>query len=343
MKAAIFKAQGVVVCEEVEKPTIEHSTDAIVRVVRACVCGSDLWWYRDGGKEPGQVGHEGIGVIETVGDDVKDFKPGDFVVIPFRLGDGTCVNCRKENRANCAHASGYGTGQAQFARVEWADGSLYKIPAGSYSDEQLASLLTLSDVMGTGYHAAISAEVKAGDTVAVIGDGAVGLCAVIAAKMLGAEKIILMSRHEDRQALGREFGATDIVAERGEKGIAQTNALTTEQQGVDAVLECVGTNDALQTAFAIAAPGAMIGTVGLPHDVEVPFLDIFFRNVGIHGGPAPTRTYAPLLLDAVLKGDINPGKVFTLSTDLDHIAEAYAAMDERRAIKSLLKVSELEG
>lgn len=340
MKAAIFKKPGVVVCEDIDKPTIQNSTDVIVRVVRACVCGSDLWWYRDGGKEPGQVGHEGIGVVETIGDDVKEFKPGDFVIIPFRLGDGTCVNCRKGNRANCAHASGYGTGQAEFARVELADGSLYKIPAGTYSDEQLASLLTLSDVMGTGYHAAVSADVKTGDTVAVIGDGAVGLCAVIAAKLLGAEKIILMSRHADRQTLGREFGATDIVAERGEEGAAKVKALTAENQGADAVIECVGTNESMQTAFAVAAPGAMVGTVGLPHDVQVPFFDLFFRNVGVHGGPAPTRTYAPLLLDAVLKGEINPGKVFTFTTDLDHIDEAYDKMDKREAIKSLIKVSE---
>ena len=341
MKAAIFRRPGVVIVEKRDKPTIQTSTDAIVRIVCACVCGSDLWWYRDGGRQPGQVGHEGIGVIETVGSDVKDFKPGDFVIIPFQLGDGTCVNCLKGNRANCSHGSGYGTGQAEFARVAWADGSLYKIPAGNYSDEQLASLLTISDVMGTGYHAAVGAEVKVGDTVAVVGDGAVGLCGVIAAKMLGAKEIILMSRHEDRQALGREFGATKIVTERGEEGARNVKALTAENQGVDAVLECVGTNESMQTAFAIAAPGAMIGVVGLPHDVQVPFSDLFFRNVGVHGGPAPTRTYAPILLDAVLKGEINPGKVFTFTTDLDHIAEAYDKMDKREAIKSLVKVSEL--
>lgn len=341
MKAAIFKEAGVMAVEERPMPTIQKPTDAIVRVVRACVCGSDLWWYRDGGKEPGQVGHEGIGVIETVGDAVSDFAPGDFVIIPFRLGDGTCANCKKGNRANCVQHGGYGTGQAEYARVELADGSLYKIPDGKYSEDQLKSLLTLSDVMGTGYHAAVSAEVKKGDTVAVIGDGAVGLCGVIAARMLGAEKIILMSRHEDRQKLGREFGATDIVAERGDEGVAKVKALTADEAGVDATLECVGTNESMQTAFAVAAPGAIVGTVGLPHDVEVPFMDLFFRNVGFHGGPAPTRTYAPLLLDAVLKGEINPGKVFTFTTDLDHIAEAYEKMDKREAIKSYITVSEV--
>ena len=220
MKAAIFKQPGLVVCENIDKPTIQQPTDAIIRVVRACVCGSDLWFYRGISEMPSgsQVGHEGIGVVDQVGEGVKNFKPGDFVIIPFGLSDGTCANCRAGRQTNCLHGDWYHTGQSEYSYVPLADGSLYKIPDGNYSDEQLASILTVSDVMGTGYHAAVMARVKPGDIVAVVGDGAVGLCGVIAAKMLGAKRIILMSRHDDRQALGREFGATDVIPERGEAG-----------------------------------------------------------------------------------------------------------------------------
>jgi len=344
MKAAIYRGKGQIVVEERDKPAVQDATGAVIRVVRACVCGSDLWFYRgiDSDREPGsQVGHEGIGVIEEVGSNVKNFQPGDFVIIPFGLSGGTCANCRAGRQTNCLHGGWYGTGQAEYSYVPLADGSLYKIPAGDYTDDQLKSLLTLSDVMGTGYHAAKMAQVKSGQTVAVVGDGAVGLCAVIAAKMLGAERIILMSRHEDRQALGREFGATDIVAERGAEGEAKVKALCEEGVGVDAVMECVGNDASMQTAFNIARPGAIVGTVGVPHDVHVPFAKIFFASVGVHGSPAPTRAYVPELLDAVLTGAINPGRVFTYETDLDHIAEAYAKMDQRQAIKSLIRVSEV--
>lgn len=343
MKAAIYRGVKNIQLEEIDKPVLEKDSDAIVRIVRACVCGSDLWFYRgDDDKEIGsQCGHEGIGVVEEVGDAVSDFAPGDFVIIPFGLGCGKCANCRTGHQTNCTTLKFYGTGQSEYARIENANGSLFKIPAGNYNESQLKSILTVSDVMGTGYHAAIMAQVKRGDTVAVVGDGAVGLCAVIAAKMLGAKRIILMSRHEDRSQLGKEFGATDIVPERGEEGEAKVRALTEDGVGVDAVLECVGSNASMQTAFRIARAGAIVGTVGVPHEIEVPFQQIFFSTVGVHGGPAPTRAYAPLLLNAVLKGEINPGKAFTFETNLDNISEAYAKMDKREAIKSYLKVSPL--
>lgn len=345
MKAAIFKKPGVIAVEERNKPTIENPGDAVVRIVRTCVCGSDLWWYRGIDSErmaaDSQIGHEGIGVVDAVGTEVTAFMPGDFVIIPFGLSCGTCANCRAGRQTNCTQGTWLGNSQSEYAYVPLANGSLTKIPDGTYTEEQLASLLTLSDVMGTGYHAAVSAGVKPGDAVAVVGDGAVGLCGVIAAKMLGAKRIVAMSRHADRQALAREFGATDIVAERGDEGVAKAKELTEEGVGFDAVLECVGSDLSMQTAIKLARPGAMVGTVGVPHDVNIPFPQIFFGSVGIHGGPAPSRAYADTLLQAVLAGEINPGKVFTLTTDLDHIADAYAAMNERRAIKSLVKVSEL--
>ena len=343
MKAAIFTKPGQIDVAELDKPELQTPTDAIVRIVRTCVCGSDLWFYRGADAKPAgeQCGHEGIGVIEAVGEDVTNLAPGDFVIIPFGLGCGVCANCRADRQTNCVRLAFYGSGQAEYARIVNAPGSLYKIPAGQYSDEQLASLLTISDVMGTGYHAAAMARVKPGDVVAVVGDGAVGLCGVIAAKMLGAARIVLMSRHADRQTLGREFGATDIVPERDAEGVANAKSITDEGVGFDAVLECVGSNQSVQTALQLARPGAMVGTVGVPHDVEIPFQQMFFGSVGIQGGPAPTRAYMPTLLDAVLSGDINPGRVFTFSTDLDYINEAYEKMDKRQAIKSLIVVSEL--
>ena len=228
-------------------------------------------------------------------------------------------------------------GQGEAVRVPLADGTLVKVPSPGHSDKTLASLLTLSDVMCTGHHAAVSAGVKKGDTVAVIGDGAVGLCAIIAAKRLGAERIIALSRNPARQKLAREFGATDILAERGQEANEAVLELT-DGVGVDAALECVGTNEAVQTALAVARPGSIVGYVGVPHGVEIPVQDIFFRNVGVHGGPAPARAYIPELLSDVLEGRINPGRVFDFTTDLNGIAEAYAAMDGRRAIKSLLRV-----
>ena len=349
MKAAIFKGPGDIEVGERPDPAILEPTDVVVRVVLACVCGSDLWYYRGVTDFPadGPIGHEFIGVVEQVGDDVKTLSAGDFVVSPFAYSDGTCPDCQVGMTTACAHGgfipAGNGDGgQGELVRVPLADGTLVTVPGSpsDYSDEVLASLLALSDVMGTGQHAAVSAQVERGDTVAVVGDGAVGLCAVIAAKRLGAERIIALSRHPDRQQLAREFGATDIVDTRGDEAVEDVKKLT-DGVGVDAALECVGTNEAMQTALAICRAGAIVGNVGLPHGVEIPAEGIFLRNVGVHGGPAPVRAYLPELIDDVLAERINPGKVFDLTTDLDDIAEAYAAMDQRRAIKSLVKIADL--
>jgi threonine dehydrogenase-like Zn-dependent dehydrogenase len=347
MRAALFKGKGSIEIGERRDPVIQEPTDAVVRVVLACVCGSDLWYYR--GESPftvgDPIGHEFIGVVEAVGSKVTQVAEGDFVISPFAFSDNTCPNCQAGVHTACLHggfmpASNGDGGQGERVRVIQANGSLVKVPGSRFSDETLASLLTLTDVMGTGYHAAVMAQVKPDTTVAVVGDGAVGLCAIIGAKMLGAERIIALSRNPARQELAREFGATDIVAERGEVAIEAVKQLT-DGIGVDAALECVGTDQAMQTAFGIARAGSIVGTVGVPHGVNVPFEKIFYRNVGVHGGPAPVRAYLPQLLEAVLRGNINPGRVFDFTTTLDNVAEAYAAMDERRAIKSLLKVSEL--
>jgi alcohol dehydrogenase len=348
MKTAIFNGKGDITVEERPKPTITESTDAIVRVVLACVCGSDLWFYR-GISEVGHgsVGHEFIGVVDQIGDGVKDLSVGDFVLAPFSWSDGTCKNCQAGFHTACIHGGFFGQGgegdggQAEYVRVPQAEGTLVKVPGSDFSEETMASLLALSDVMSTGYHAAVSAEVKAGDTVAVVGDGAVGLSGVLSATMLGADRIIVLgSKTESRHQLAREWGATEIITERGDPAIKQLQDLT-DGYGADAVLECVGTKDSTATAFAIAKAGAIVGRVGVPHDAEVDAEGTFYRNVGMRGGPAPARHYQPELLKAVLAGEINPGKVFDLTVDLDDIAEGYAAMDERRAIKALVKVSEL--
>lgn len=349
MKAAYFKGKNEIEVREVEKPVVQNQTDAIVRVVYACVCGSDLWYYRGIAEHPeGSIGHEFIGVVEEVGSEVNKLKQGDFVIAPFAYSDNTCPHCQAGYQTACIHGGFFGSGtpgdggQAEFVRVPQADGTLVAVPnAEMYSEEVLASLLSLSDVMGTGYHAAVSAQVKKGDTVAVVGDGAVGLSGVLSAKMLGAKRIIVLgSTTQSRHELARKWGATDIVEKRGEDAIKAVMELT-NGVGADAILECVGTKEANHTAFSIARPGAIVGRVGVPHDVEIESEGTFFRNVGMRGGPAPVRAYIPDLLRAVLSGDINPGEVFDLKTDLDGIAEAYAAMDERRAIKSLIKVSEV--
>ena len=345
MKATIFQGVGKVELQERPKPTIQEVTDAVVRVVRSCVCGSDLWYFRGYSEHKvGPIGHEFIGVVEEVGSQVKIIKQGDFVICPFAFSDGTCPNCTHGFHTACLHGGFFGSGdegmgcQAEYVRVPQAAGTLVVVPDSNYSDEVLASLLTLSDVMGTGYHAAVSAEVKAGDTVAVVGDGAVGLAGVLSAKLLGARRIVAFSRNKDRQKLAYEFGATDIIAERGHAAIEAVKRQT-EGIGVDAVLECVGTAEASDTSFAIARAGAVVGRVGVPHAVEIDAAGTFYRNVGMRGGPAPVRAYMDALLPAVLDGRINPGKVFDFVTNLDGIADAYAAMDERRAIKSLLLVS----
>ncbi|HWU31355.1 MAG TPA: zinc-dependent alcohol dehydrogenase family protein [Marmoricola sp.] len=347
MKAAIFRGVGNVAVEELDKPVLIEPTDAIVRVVLACVCGSDLWWYRGISEHAhGSVGHEFIGVVDEIGGKVADLAVGDFVISPFSFSDGTCKNCESGFHTVCVHGGffGQGTGddggQAEFIRVPQADGTLVKVPGADHSDEVMASLLALTDVMSTGYHAAISAGVTEGQTVAVVGDGAVGLSGVLSAQMLGAKRIIVLaSTHEDRHRLAREWGATDVITVRGRDAVKELRELT-DGYGADAVLECVGSAESTDTAFAIARPGAIVGRVGVPHDAEVDAVGTFYRNVGMRGGPAPARAYQPQLLQAVLEGTINPGKVFDFETDLDHIADAYAAMDDRRAIKSLIRVSE---
>jgi alcohol dehydrogenase len=347
MKAAIFQGKGSIAVQDRPKPTVSEPTDAIVRVVLACVCGSDLWFYRGISEHAhGGVGHEFIGVVDEVGTEVHDLKPGDFVISPFSWSDGTCRNCEAGFHTACVHGGFFGQGgegdggQAEYVRVPQADGTLVQVPGSDFSDETMASLLALTDVMATGYHAAVSAGVKQGSTVAVVGDGAVGLSGVLASTLLGAGRIIVLgSTHEDRQRLAREWGATDIIDVRGDEAVATLKELT-NGFGADAVLECVGTEESSDTAFAVAAAGAIVGRVGVPHGVEIDGSATFYRNVGMRGGPAPARAYQPELLKLVLDGSINPGKVFDLTTDLDHIAEAYAAMDERRAIKALIKVSE---
>ena len=343
MRAAIYNGPGDITVGERPDPAIENATDAIVRVTLACVCGSDLWYYR--GLSPhdlGAIGHEFIGVVDAVGSDVRSLHPGDFVVTPFTFSDGTCVICRAGWPSNCIHGGGYGNhgidgGQGEAVRVPFADTTLVKVPGSGHSDETLRSILALSDVACTGHHAAVSAGVGPGMTVAVVGDGAVGLSAVLAAKRLGAERIIALSRNTARQTVAREFGATDVVAERGDAAIEAVKSMT-DGLGVEAALECVGTGESMATAFAIARSGGMVGAVGAPHDVEVPIDTVIFRNVGLRGGVAPARKYIPELLTDVLAGRINPGRVFDFETDLDHIVDAYDAMDDRRAIKSLVRV-----
>jgi threonine dehydrogenase-like Zn-dependent dehydrogenase len=343
MRAAIFNGANDITIADVPDPRITEPTDAVVRVVVACVCGSDLWYWR-GVSEHGHtgIGHEFVGVVESVGSAVTSVHEGDLVIAPFVWSDGTCPNCLAGIQTACLHGGVFGEGdglggQAELVRVPQADGTLVVVPAGRYDEATMRSLLAMTDVMGTGHHAAYSAHVLDGDTVAVVGDGAVGLSAVLAAKRLGADRIIALSRNPARQALAREFGATDIVAERGDQAVEIVRGMT-GGIGVDASLECVGTNDSVATATAIARPGSTVGVVGWPHDVEIDFPAIFFRNVGIQGGPAPVRTYLPELLEDVLAGRINPGRVFDFETDLAHIADAYDAMDSRRAIKSLIHV-----
>jgi threonine dehydrogenase-like Zn-dependent dehydrogenase len=342
MRAAIFGGPRTIELGERPDPVIHEPTDAIVRVVLACVCGSDLWYYR--GESPhaaGSIGHEFIGVVAETGAAVTSVSAGDLVVAPFIYSDMTCPHCQNGSTISCPAGGSFGNGtidggQGEAVRVPQAQGTLVRVPGTGHSDQTLRSLLTLSDVMATGHHAAVSAGVKRGDVVAVVGDGAVGLCAVLAARRLGASRIIALSRHPDRQAVAKDFGATDIIEARGDEATDAVMELT-GGIGADASLECAGTAQAITTAFAIARPGSTVGMVGVPHG-EVPVPEAFFRNVGWRGGPAPARRYIPDLLDDVLAGTINPGVVLDYETDLEHVAEAYTAMDERRAIKSLIRV-----
>lgn len=343
MKAAIFNGKGKIELGERPDPKIQEPTDAIVRVVLGCVCGSDLWYYR--GLSPhalGPIGHEFIGIVEEVGAEVHTIQKNDFVIAPFTFCDGTCANCRAGWPSNCMHGGSFGNhgidgGQGEAVRAPFADATLVKVPGSGHSEETMRSLLTLSDVMCTGYHAAVSAGVKKGDVVAVVGDGAVGLCAIIGAKRLGAERILALSRNPARQKLAREFGATDILTERGDEATEKVLHMT-DGIGVDAALECVGTGQSMATAFSIARVGSIVGAIGAPHDVVVPIETVIFRNIGLRGGVSPVRRYIPELLEDVLEGNIHPGLVFDFTTDLNGITEAYVVMDERRAIQSLVQV-----
>ncbi|BDR54566.1 Zn-dependent alcohol dehydrogenase [Bombiscardovia apis] len=346
MKAAIFVKPGQMELTDAPMPTIEKPTDAIIRIVRACVCGSDLWWYRGiSTRESGSfVGHEAIGIVEEVGSEVTHIKAGDFVIAPFTHGCGHCAACKAGFDGNCMNMESGGNGgyQGEYLRFTNADWALVKIPGAisDYSDGMLNSLLTLADVMATGYHAAASAEVQQGDTVVVMGDGAVGLCGVLSAQLLGAGRIIAMSRHEDRQTLATEFGATDVIAERGDEAVEKVMEMT-EGAGADAILECVGSEQSVDTAVKVARAGAVVGRVGVPQKAEMNTNSLFWRNIGLRGGIASVTTYDKnVLLDAVLQGKIEPGKVFTQRFKLEQIQQAYEAMDQRTAIKSLLIVED---
>jgi threonine dehydrogenase-like Zn-dependent dehydrogenase len=337
MRATTIHAPGDIRVSEVPRPTIQDPTDAVVQVVAGCICGSDLWPYRgandiDSGST---IGHECVGIVTEVGSEVRSFAEGDFVVVPFVHCDNTCAHCRNGAQSACVEQGWTESGQAEYSHVTHADGSLVKTE-GMPEESLLPSLLSLSDVMATGWHAAVSARVREGGTAVVVGDGAVGLCGVIAARQLGAERIVAMSRHAPRQELARAFGATDVVAERGAEGQARIEELT-GGIGADSVLECVGTDDAMQAAVAAARPGGQVGFVGVPHGVELPVRRMFRKNVGLAGGVAPVRRYLPELLDLVLAGTIDPGRVFDLTLPLDEVADGYRAMDERRAIKVMLR------
>src|SRR3954454_10413102 len=345
MRATIMHGAGDVRIETVPDAHLIESTDAVVRVTRACICGSDLWPYAS--MEPsdtGQsMGHEAIGVVEEVGADVRAVKRGDFVVMPFAFSDGTCAFCHEGLHTACEHVGFFGNNgmngaQAEALRVPFADGTLFPLPVGE-DDALMPSLLTLSDVLGTGHHAAVGAEVRPGKSVAVVGDGAVGLGAVVAAQRLGAEQIIIMGRHADRIALARDFGATDVVSERGAEGVERVRELT-GGYGVHSVLECVGTEDATLTAVEIARPGGAVGRVGVPHYEAIPAAQpSFYKNVTIGGGPAPVRAYMDELLPDVLEGRIEPGRVFDGVVGLDEVPDGYRAMNERESIKVMVKPS----
>jgi threonine dehydrogenase-like Zn-dependent dehydrogenase len=343
MRATVMYAAGDVRIEDVADATIAEPTDALLRVTSACICGSDLWPYAD--MEPGErgqsMGHEAIGIVEDVGADVRTIKRGDLVVMPFAYSDGTCEFCQDGLQTACVHVGFFGSrgmngAQAEALRIPLADGTLFPLPVGE-DHELMASLLTLSDVLGTGHHAAVVADVKQGDAVAVVGDGAVGLCGVIAAKRLGAEQIVILGRHQDRTSLARELGATDVVAERGEEAVQRVRELT-GGHGVHAVLECVGTEQSAETSVAIARAGGAVGRVGVPHYPSIPRAQpMFYKNVKVGGGPAPVRAYIDELLPDILDGRIQPGRVFDRTVGLEGVPDGYRAMADRESIKVLVK------
>jgi threonine dehydrogenase-like Zn-dependent dehydrogenase len=339
LRGAVLHAPGDVRVEERPDPGIEQPTDAVIRLAATCVCGSDLWPYRgieavDG---PAPMGHEYVGIVEEVGREVTTVRPGQFVVGSFFASDNTCEICRAGYQTHCVNRQpGAPTGaQAQYARIPLADGTLVATP-DLPSDDLVPGLLAASDVLGTGWFAAVAAEAGPGKTVAVVGDGAVGLLGVLAAKQLGAERVIAMSRHEPRQRLAREFGATDVVVERGDEGVARIKDLT-GGLGAHSVIEAVGTQESMMQAIRATRPGGHVGYVGVSHDVSLPGEELFFSGVHLHGGPAPVRRFLPELIDLICSRAIDPGRVFDLELPLEQAAEGYRAMDERRAIKTLLR------
>ena len=337
MKGTVLYGPRDVRFEERDAPTIIKPTDAIIRISATCVCGSDLWPYRGISTfaEPTPMGHEYCGIVEEVGSAVTSVKPGQFVIGSFATSDNTCPHCRAGYQSSCMHREFMTRAQAPVLRVPLADGTLVATPDVP-ADDMIPSLLTTSDVLGTDWFAADAANVKPGSTVVVVGDGAVGLLAVLSAKQMGAGRIIAMSRHDSRQKLAREFGATDIVTERGDEGVARIKELT-DGIGADSVMECVGTHDSMMQAINSTRPGGSVGYVGVPHGVELDGEGLFFTHVRLHGGPAPVRRFLPQLIDLVWNRKINPGKVFDLTLPLEEVAEGYRAMDERRAIKTLLR------
>jgi len=339
MRGALLYAPGDIRVEDRRDPTIEKPTDAVIRLAATCVCGSDLWPYRgiesvDG---PAPMGHEYVGIVEEVGNAVSAVRPGQFVIGSFFASDNTCEICRAGYQSSCVHREPMGAlgAQAERLRVPLADGTLVAT-TDTPSADLVPSLLAASDVLGTGWYGATAAEVGPGKVVAVVGDGAVGLLGVLAARHLGADRIIAMSRHETRQNLAREFGATDIVTERGDDGVARIKDLT-EGLGAHSVIEAVGTQESMMQAIRSARPGGHVGYVGVAHDVQLPGDELFFSATHLHGGPAPVRRFLPELIDLICNREIDPGKVFDLELPLDEAAEGYHAMDERRAIKTLLR------
>lgn len=338
MLATMLYGKGDVRFEEVPEPKIQKPTDAIIRLSATCICGSDLWPYRglNGANEPRAMGHEYCGIVEEVGNAVKTVRPGQFVVGSFCLSDNTCPHCNFGFQSSCVQREFMTGAQAPRARVALADGTLIATPDVPPND-LIPSLLATSDVLGTGWYAADAARVQPGSTVVVVGDGAVGLMGVLASKQMGAARIIAMSGHKARQDLALEFGATDIVAERGDAGVAKIKEMT-KGIGADSVLECVGNKESMIQALQCVRPGAMLGYVGVPHGVELDGQWLFFTQAGMLGGPAPVRRFLPHLLDLVLTRRINPGKVFDQELPLAEVAKGYKAMHERRAIKTLLRV-----
>lgn len=346
MRATVFYAPGDVRVENVPDPKIQQPTDAIVRITHACICGSDLWFYRGEQeyKQGSRTGHELMGIVEEVGAEVQNLKRGDRVLAPFAISDGACEFCHKGLQTSCVQGSfwaaeGNDGGQGEAVRAPFADAMLIRIPDEVAGDDaMMTKILTLTDVMGTGHHAAVSAGVRPGGTVAVIGDGAVGLCGVLAARRLGAERIIMLGRHADRLEIARRFGATDVVTSRDEQAVGEVKEMTSG--GAESVLECVGAQAAMDTAVGIARPGGSIGYVGVPHGSEeaVDLSRMFMSNITLRGGVAPVRAYIPELLEDVLAGKLDPSPVLDRTVDLDGVPSGYAAMDGREAIKVMLRL-----